>query len=383
MKILGISYLFDKSGAGVNERQLLIELCKGITCIILSPIDISNVRKLRHVLSSTYRDFQSGNVFIFPLVIPRLFIIEIIVLILLSPILFLLNIILKFDLIYIRGTLLAFGPLVFRSLASRAVVKIMALLEDEERRPMYRVLLRVVVPVIERFIISRSRFIATPTPLMFRELCLRRGLVPRIVILVPPGVKCGKIFALRKNKIGTDSFKVGFVGALFWWQGVDILVRAVAKLAGFGVKIKLVIVGDGPERNRILELCHKLKVDCVITGFVNHETALKIMTQLDVLVVPRIRMSTTENVLPIKIIEAWALGIPVIATHHKIFDSLGLRDGEDLLYCEPDPSDVADKIMILVNDVELRRKLVKNGYLRASEFCYEKISRRLLNVIES
>jgi glycosyltransferase involved in cell wall biosynthesis len=247
---------------------------------------------------------------------------------------------------------------------------------------LHRALLRVIAPVIDRFVISRSKFIAVPSPLMFRELCLRRGLVPRRVILVPPGVDCSKIFALRKNKIGTNSFKVGFVGALFWWQGVDILVRAVAKLASSGVRIKLVLVGDGPERNRILGLCHKLKVDCIITGFVNHEMALKIMSQLDVLVVPRVRMSSTENVLPIKIIEAWALGIPVIATRHKIFDYLGLRDGEDLLYCEPEPSDVADKIMILVNDIELRRKLANNGYLRASEFCYEKISRRLLSIID-
>ncbi len=382
MKILAISYLFDKSGAGVNERQLLIELCRDITCIILSPIGISNMRKLRHILSSTYRDFQSGNAFIFPLVIPRLFIIDIIVSILLSPILFLLNIILKIDLIYIRGSLLAFGPLVFRSLASKAVVKIMALPEEEERRPLHRALLRVIAPVIDRFVINRSKFIATPSPLMFRELCLRRGLVPRRAILVPPGVDCSKIFALRRSKIGTDSFKVGFVGALFWWQGVDILVRAVAKLASSGGRIRLVLVGDGPERNRILGLCHKLKVDCIITGFVNHEMALKIVSQLDVLVVPRVRMSSTENVLPIKIIEAWALGIPVIATRHKIFDYLGLRDGEDLLYCEPEPSDVANKIMILVNDIELRRKLAKNGYLRASEFCYEKISRRLLSTID-
>jgi glycosyltransferase involved in cell wall biosynthesis len=382
MKILAISYLFDKSGAGVNERQLLIEVCRDVTCIILSPIGISNVRKLRHVLCSTYRDFQSSNAFTLPLVFPSLFIIGVIVSMFLSPILFLLNLILKFDLIYIRDSSLVFGLLVFRSLASKAVVKIMALPEEEERRPLHRALLRVIAPVIDRFVISRSKFIAAPSPLMFRELCLRRGLVPRRVILVPPGVDCSKIFALRRSKIGTVSFKVGFVGALFWWQGVDILVRAVAKLASSGVRIKLVLVGDGPERNRILGLCHKLKVDCIITGFVNHEMALKIMSQLDVLVVPRVRMSSTENVLPIKIIEAWALGIPVIATRHKIFDYLGLRDGEDLLYCEPEPSDVADKIMILVNDIELRRKLANNGYLRAREFCYEKISRRLHSIID-
>ena len=48
---------------------------------------------------------------------------------------------------------MAFGPLVFRSLASKAVVKIVALPEDEVRRPLHRALLRVTAPVIIRFII--------------------------------------------------------------------------------------------------------------------------------------------------------------------------------------------------------------------------------------
>jgi len=147
------------------------------------------MRKLRHVLCSTYRDFQSGNTFTLPLVFPSLFIVGVIVSMFLSPIFIFVKLNIKVrSYIYIRDSSLVFGLLVFRLLASNAVVKIVALPEDEERRPLHRALLRVIAPVIDRFVISRSKFIATPSPLMFRDLCLRRGLVPRRVILVPPGV---------------------------------------------------------------------------------------------------------------------------------------------------------------------------------------------------
>ena len=49
----------------------------------------------------------------------------------------------------------------------------------------------------------------------------------------------------------------------------------------------------------------------VITGFLPHLEALKKMTILDVLAVPSRRNPATEFNIPIKILEAWAIGIPV------------------------------------------------------------------------
>jgi len=49
---------------------------------------------------------------------------------------------------------------------------------------------------------------------------------------------------------------------------------------------------------------------------------LALLSVFDVLVMPSVRMSTTSSNIPIKLLEAWALGMPVVITKHKIFESL-------------------------------------------------------------
>jgi len=90
-----------------------------------------------------------------------------------------------------------------------------------------------------------------------------------------------------------------------------------------------------------------------------------------VLVVPRVRTSSTESVIPIKLLEAWALGVPVVITKHEIFDVLGLVDRKHVVFCEPDVADIAEKIfMVLTNEV-LRKELIKNGSALVKIFYYD------------
>jgi glycosyltransferase involved in cell wall biosynthesis len=109
-------------------------------------------------------------------------------------------------------------------------------------------------------------------------------------------------------------------------------------------------------------LCRELNVQCSITGFLRHEDALKLLKTFDVLVVPRRRISSTEAIIPIKIIEAWAMGVPVIATAHEVFKYMGLRDREDILLCEPNPEDVVNKILVILKDEELKKRLSEKAH---------------------
>ena len=108
-------------------------------------------------------------------------------------------------------------------------------------------------------------------------------------------------------------------------------MRAVVKLKDMLDRpATLLIVGDGSERRKLEKLCKELKVNCRITGFVKHEAALRYLMRFDVLIAPRIRTPTTESNIPIKVIEAWALGAPVITTKHKVYEYMGLKNGEKL-----------------------------------------------------
>ena len=185
--------------------------------------------------------------------------------------------------------------------------------------------------------------------------------------------------AFEKNVKG-DNVRVGFLGSLAWWQGLDIVAEAVAIVKEKLPNVELFIVGDGPMREKVASLCENHKIKYTVTGFVSHEEALKYLRSFDVLVLPRRKTSTTESAVPIKVVEAWALGIPVIVTSHEIFRSM-CKDGEDVLFVEPNHEDVAKKILLLALNPKLRGRLARNGQTLAQSFDYKTIAERLLTTI--
>jgi glycosyltransferase involved in cell wall biosynthesis len=99
-----------------------------------------------------------------------------------------------------------------------------------------------------------------------------------------------------------------FVGRLSPEKNVGELIKA---MPGLGTDFKLVVVGDGPERAKLENLTSKLDLQqrVIFLGRESHKEALAIMKSCDVLILP----SKTE-VLPTVVLEALALGRPVIAT---------------------------------------------------------------------
>ncbi len=172
-------------------------------------------------------------------------------------------------------------------------------------------------------------------------------------------------------------YNIGFIGSLDWWQGVDNLVRSMESVKKYESNIKLFIIGDGHLREEIIKISKELDIDCKITGYLPHEEALSYLKSMDVLVVPSLRMSTTYSNMAIKILEAWALGIPVIVTRHKMLSSRYV-DGEDVVFCEPNREDISRSILFLIKDRETMLKLTKRGPELAREFSYDKIADRLL-----
>jgi glycosyltransferase involved in cell wall biosynthesis len=75
------------------------------------------------------------------------------------------------------------------------------------------------------------------------------------------------------------------------------------------------------------------------------------------------------------------MGVSVIATTHEVFMYMGLRDREDIVFSEPNPEDVANKILIVLKDEELRKRLSEKGPLLAKSYYYDIIASRILREI--
>jgi glycosyltransferase involved in cell wall biosynthesis len=384
--IILVPNVFGFTGDAVNERQLIKYLCKGRKCILFSFIGISKLLKLYKLISEIYEDYYNESITLIPIpLIPPHTIFTMLTSILIAFIIWILDKITNVRLIYVRSSLLALGVVSIKNLARKTLVKIPAIVEDETLR--WRRILSYLYSISDRYILNRAKAIGAPSPLLMKRLSVRRGVLPKgKVVLVPAGIDERKIRPLRETLKAynvKDRYIIGFIGLLAWWQGVDILVKAVAKIKdSLDRPIKILIVGDGPERRKIEKLCRELKVDCYITGFIKHEKALKLMKNFDTLVVPSIKISTTSSNIPIKIIEAWALGVPVIVTAHEVFKYMSLRDGEDIVLCEPDPEDVANKILLVLLNEKLRKKLSERGIMLAEDYYYEKIANNLIKTFE-
>jgi len=101
------------------------------------------------------------------------------------------------------------------------------------------------------------------------------------------------------------------VGRLCREKAQDVLVRAASRLAGKGLRFEVVLVGDGDTRAELEQMIVELQLSNTVrlTGWLSEARVREEMLHARALVVP----SFAEN-LPVVIMEAMALGRPVIAT---------------------------------------------------------------------
>ena len=380
--------ILRNAGDAINEMQLLRHLCRIHFCIAISFIPLARLRNARSLINKLYEEEKLKNMRPVLVPIPYLRVSILMMSIVITPLIWILDKLKHFRIIYIRDSIFAFGPLLSRSLARKICVKIPYIPEDLEDEILKgRRFISIIYTLADRVALSKAKVVGVPSILLLKKLTMRRRVIWNgNITLIPAGVDSEKIKIILKTyrMPKRNNYIVGFVGSLTLFQGVDILVKAVARIKDLLDKpVKLLIVGDGPERRRIEALYKELNVHCNITGFVKHEDALKLLKTFDVVVLPRRRTSTTEAVIPIKIIEAWALGVPVIATAHEVFKYMSLRDGEDILLCEPDPEDVANKILMILRDRELRLRLSERGRQLAKNYFYDEIVKNFLKVFVS
>jgi len=378
--------LTGASGDSVNERQLLEALSKRAgKLIVFSVVPFPRPRRF------SKPELHEGIMVELPSIpfLSMLFMIYYSFIIM--PVVYLLDFIYNINFIYVRGSFSAFGLMLSGKLAKKTLVKYPSFIEDELKiQGIFLLLIKKIVSIIDKIVLSKCCRIGIPSRLWIRHLAIRRRLVRPIkdYIIVPPGVNLDKIFQIANfhSSRNTDAkIKIGFLGTIIWWQGVDILAKACSIVKNKFPNIKLVLIGGGNLRDLSLveSICKKENLDYEITGYLPHEEALKRLREVDVMVLPSRRISTTESNIPIKVIEAWALGIPVIVTRHKVFLESGIRDYEDVIFCEPQPLSVANAILTFLNDPVLREKLKVNGFKLALQFDYNRIAKKLLKIFEN
>lgn len=149
-----------------------------------------------------------------------------------------------------------------------------------------------------------------------------------------------------------------FTGRLESRKGVGDLIMAAKYISKINSDIRFILVGNGPMETYLKQMVEKLGLDKVIKfeGFVSHEKIFEYYQKSTIYVLP----SYYEG-LPTTLLEAMSSGIASIATNVQGNSEL-INDGDNGLLVDPKkPEKLAEKILYLVNNDELRRKLGKNA----------------------
>jgi glycosyltransferase involved in cell wall biosynthesis len=155
-----------------------------------------------------------------------------------------------------------------------------------------------------------------------------------------------------RSRLGlADQPVVGFLGTLKPWHDVDTLVRTIALLGHRTGRPHLLVVGDGPERERLEELARSQGTEEAITftGQVPYADVPAYVGAFDVAVLPYGR-APSVYFSPLKLFEYLAAARPVVATD---VGDIGhcVRHGETgLVYAPGDPEALAAEISSLLAD---------------------------------
>lgn len=172
---------------------------------------------------------------------------------------------------------------------------------------------------------------------------------PDLFEIIPNGFMPTRKFSIR-CWAGEREFVIGHVGGIDNGKGWRFTAQAVENMRNQGLPVRFVITGSGPQEEEARRWCMQRKTYCSFLGFVDN-AAENVLPQIDLYVLP----SLSEG-LPMTIMEAFAVGVPVLATPvGGIPDTV--VDGYNGYLIERDSALIAQRIAQLVRDSELYRRL--------------------------
>jgi glycosyltransferase involved in cell wall biosynthesis len=201
------------------------------------------------------------------------------------------------------------------------------------------------------------------------------------VHVIPNGVNPTRFPALRPAT-QPETLTVGFVGSLKPWHGLPILTAAFAQLRQRVPEAKLLIVGDGPERDNLeTELAaYGLDSHTQFTGAVNPDAVPKLLARMDVAVAPYPAQSDFYF-SPLKVYEYMAAGLPVVAS--RIGQLADLIDtGVNGILCPPgDAIALAEALETLWRSPTLRQRLGEAARQKVMDnHTWDAIAQQILNL---
>lgn len=219
-----------------------------------------------------------------------------------------------------------------------------------------------------------------------KELFKEKYKVNRNVYVIPTGIEIEK-FYLENNKnlnilekrnslgIAKDDFVILFVGRIGTEKNIDLLLNGMDKLIKLSKKIKLLIIGDGPDMGYYKEYVYKRKLgkNVIFTGKVPWDSISEYYLIADIFATA----SVTET-QGLTVIEAMAAGLPVVCINDESFTGTIMNNVDGIIFNNLE--EYIEAITKLYQDRKLLKNLGKKARIDAEKYSSEKFATSVLEV---
>lgn len=186
-----------------------------------------------------------------------------------------------------------------------------------------------------------------------------------------------------ENNFFEDDFIALYAGIIGHAQGLEVVIHAADKLKEHS-KIKFILLGSGPEKEKLLKLKEQLHTENVFFfDAVTKKEMPAIVSATDVAVIPLKRLDLFKGAIPSKIFENLAMKKPILLGVEGEAKELFIDEGNcGLAFVPEDPNDLAIKTLGLFNSPDILKQLGENGYKYVEQkFTRDKIANEFWDFI--
>lgn len=210
-----------------------------------------------------------------------------------------------------------------------------------------------------RYSLSKAAYLMSTSVAMATE---GKKYTNKEFIITPFGVDMDLFNPSKRNREDNSDFIIGTVKGLYYKYGIDYLLKAVRIIRDEhrDIPLKVRIAGDGKDRGEFIRLAEELQIsDCINwLGFISQNEAAKEWANMDVAVIPSVLESESFGVAAV---EAEACGTPVVISNIPGLMEATKPDISSIVVPRMDERALADAIVSLFENPEMRKQLGKNG----------------------
>lgn len=204
----------------------------------------------------------------------------------------------------------------------------------------------------------------------------------KTITFIETGIEPKEV-SFRENHPKQDNVQILSVGRLIHLKGFDIALKAFSKASKEYKNSRMTIIGGGPDLKRLQSICEEMGISDRVkfTGHLNNNEVYEYMSKSDIFLYPSLKEAGAWVLF-----EAMSIGMPIVC-----LDIAGPAEivsnecGTKIKPLTPEQTinDLADAILRLAKDPELRKKMGEAGRKRVLEhYTWEKKGKFIKEVYE-